>query len=470
MGNLPAEKFQINKEIINVAKRLAEGTGTGEEQVEKLRKAFEKCILSDGGYRGESLSNYLFCFLTADATGISKYLSTSRRLPDISARSQIIIKATEEATQKIKSKVGSEQLMFECSGSFLCLLPEKGSQQLVKDVKTAFEKKTHGQVRLDVALTLASGDEIVSSFGDVWQRCRRNLKKAKLESSLKLPTSIPVDREICDVCGLAPKAYDDPNKTVLVNGVERNERLCKTCFELRNSGRKIELDDLSRDSGYISAVKVDGDNFGKLLSGETGGKFTLGKLISLSEQIADIMKKLAENHLKRDKAEYLYAGGDDIMFFAPAEDGLKLASELNKAFQQEAKKFDTKLTLSAGAVFFKPKSPVSNVINSVLSLLKLAKGSGRNRIAYKYNQTHVETWSELDETLKLLEYLQSSGIQKVQLFAIAKAADRSPRFAEVIVKNRVGRGILKDETLLNHLDNFLKAYELYVMLGGKGPE
>lgn len=180
---------------------------------------------------------------------------------------------------------------------------------------------------------------------------------------------------------------DDPKK-------RNNNRLFPTIIERAGALRDHELknmNELNDDAKvsqlapiykYIAFVSADGDNIGKALA-KLGVKIS-DKLLSYNTRIVEVVEKRY--------GQVIYAGGDDLVFFAPIADIFLLIQEIDEMFNQlfSDKEIQSLLTehklttpsLSFGVTIAYHKHPMSESLTLSEELLHQAKEQGRNRILW----------------------------------------------------------------------------------------
>ncbi len=125
---------------------------------------------------------------------------------------------------------------------------------------------------------------------------------------------------------------------------------------------------------YYALLLMDGDSMGKLLE-------QLGDSSKLSLQLAEFSKKVNPIVHKYD-GRPVYAGGDDVLAFLPAEKALAAATELAGAYRESFGNV-AQATLSAAIIYAHWRFPLSRVIRLAHHLLDdVAKeATGRDSLA-----------------------------------------------------------------------------------------
>lgn len=134
---------------------------------------------------------------------------------------------------------------------------------------------------------------------------------------------------------------------------------------------------------YIAFVAADGDNIGKAL-GKLGNKMS-NLLLKYNQEIVKAVN--AKN------GQVIYAGGDDLLLFAPINSIFHLIENIDRIFNDtissspeimkelEEKKLPVP-TLSFGLSISYYKHPMSESLQLAEDLLEEAKNNGRNRIVW----------------------------------------------------------------------------------------
>ncbi len=142
---------------------------------------------------------------------------------------------------------------------------------------------------------------------------------------------------------------------------------------------------LKRYHKYIAIVQADGDNMGKVV-----------EQLKSQEDFNEFSKKLFEfckkSHqtIKKYGGQTIFAGGDDLLFFAPVVSKDKtifnLCDELSKIFSEKFENYNTKPkpSLSFGVSITYNKFPLYEALESARGLLfAKAKSGNKNAIAFK---------------------------------------------------------------------------------------
>ena len=139
---------------------------------------------------------------------------------------------------------------------------------------------------------------------------------------------------------------------------------------------------------YIAIVGADADNMGKTINSLN----EIGEYNKLSENLYDFALN-ANEKIKDFGGATIYAGGDDLLFFAPVvgkdkRNFVQLIDELSNEFycrmQHTLSNLPTYPTLSFGISLGYYKFPMNEILENTHSLLNTAKNIlGKNAIAYR---------------------------------------------------------------------------------------
>lgn len=174
------------------------------------------------------------------------------------------------------------------------------------------------------------------------------------------------------------------------------------------------VDDIQKLSykNYYAIVHADGDN--------------MGKVISNKEKIEQVSKNLFEYATESDKlikefhGQTIFAGGDDLLFFAPVVSGKKTVFELcdDISTKFNAKFEGTEASLSFGVAIVYHKYPLYEALEKSRALLFVdAKQEPKNSVAFSVTKHSGQTFKavvnkgekELYEQFKLFSSNISGG-------------------------------------------------------------
>lgn len=205
-------------------------------------------------------------------------------------------------------------------------------KQLVESYKAKKEIQNFLNVINDLKVFLGDNrvDDVKQLSGEWFYKDNLNHNFLKKEYGLKDDLKI---KELKKYCEQAQRALDLVYKTV--------ER---------------------KPSKYYAIVSMDGDDMGKLMSGEylDNEKFTFGYQTKLSKILAETGRKaydLIENRAKGN-GYCVYSGGDDLLAFLPIEKSLTTINETRSSFSEEFKNIERPPTSSAGVAILHYHDPL----------------------------------------------------------------------------------------------------------------
>jgi CRISPR-associated protein Cmr2 len=170
------------------------------------------------------------------------------------------------------------------------------------------------------------------------------------------------------------------------------EKLLKTDnFFLKNKEHKIASLQHISSKKYIAIVHVDGDKMGEVIQNKNNIK-------NVSKSLFEYCKKSHEL-INSFGAETIFAGGDDLLFFAPVinKDRTKtifnLCNEISEDFD---KRFNQKATLSFGIHIAYEKYPLYEALGNSRDLLfSKAKSGAKNNIAFRVTKHSGQTFETI---------------------------------------------------------------------------
>jgi len=190
---------------------------------------------------------------------------------------------------------------------------------------------------------------------------------------------------------------------IALNSID--EELIEKEFETNDDEQEVmrkliqEQKDLKPYNKYICLVQADGDNMGKVLE-EIGEDSK--KLSEFSEALFDFCLE-ATSMVDDFKGKMIYAGGDDLFFFAPVMSGKKtifdLCNALSTTFDEKMKSLNLKESspsLSFGVSITYYKFPLYEARENAVSLLfDQAKSGQKNAIAYRVTKHSGHTFESI---------------------------------------------------------------------------
>ncbi len=445
----------------------------------KLTAAFSTCIYLDGS-NGTNLSCYNFALISGDADRISGFINESKRLPDLNSRSALIKYATEEVRNAMAEKLGPECVLFAAGGSALVLSPTSRKEEVMETMKQSFEEATSGRATMTVASITADGNAFMRNFGSLWEKAMANMRIEK-GKRIHLPRiDVPEGAEACDVCGSRQASKDDDLRILPIDASPRPERLCDVCWEMRQKGKGIWLDDLKDKNNLVGCIRADGDRIGQVFAGKVFKELGKASTPSRVSTVSGLIHRTCEQEFgpvisrRATSNSIVFAGGDDLLALVPGQVALETAMEVAHKFNEATA---GACTMSAGVSMFQYQLPIYVGLESSARLLQRAKEEGKNRVAFAIlGSTSADeeslyrfdsrSWDELKELIDLAASMEKGGVASGQLRNIATVNAKNPVMAEAILKSRMGRGTIswsEGERILSAIGSGLikDAFSLY---------
>ena len=439
----------------------------------KLTAAFATCIYLSGGWRGYDPERYEFALLSGDADKVSDFINESLRLPDLNARSELIKRATENASAFLRDFLGPECVLFAAGGSLLAIAPPTMAKEALEGVKARFEETSGGKVTITTSYVIRNGGVFSDDFGKVWEDCQAQMRLEKSRRVLVPRFSLDEGVEACDVCRKNPWSREDKLRALALDASVRFERLCDFCWSLRDQGKGLWLDDLKDKRNFVGCVMVDGDDMGSVLAGKAFLKQMKAVTPSRVSTVSRLIHMVCEKDFRMAiegfgmPSSIVFAGGDDLLAFVPGEAALNVARNVALKFNAE---MAGSCTVSAGVSIFNYKLPVYVGLQSAKILLRKAKDDGKNRVAFAIigspgvtesdlQRVNSWSWEELKTLLDIARFMRESGIAASQIRRIASISKDVDR-AEALIKYLMGRRRIewdKGKELLSHLRSGLLA-------------
>lgn len=174
-----------------------------------------------------------------------------------------------------------------------------------------------------------------------------------------------------------PKLYQIVEETVSKysqqdDDAETDEENQEIIGRLKDPNENVGLMEFKKRHKYVAVVQSDGDGVGKLISGQT----VEVKIQEISKALMAFSTAAVEKIVAFDGLP-VYAGGDDLLFFAPLQnkDGdniFKLLEDIQAVFP--ARDFSGKTSVSFGVSIFYYKYPLGEALENGRELLnRLAK-------------------------------------------------------------------------------------------------
>jgi len=140
--------------------------------------------------------------------------------------------------------------------------------------------------------------------------------------------------------------------------------------------------DLKPYHKYIAIVQADGDNLSKALENIPAEKINL-EVKNISEKLFDFAKKAAEE-INDFGGEVIYAGGDDLLFFAPVKNENGTVFDLIKRIEQIYKEKNIhNSTISFGVSVTYYKFPLNEALSQAGFLLFERAKNQKNSTAFR---------------------------------------------------------------------------------------
>jgi CRISPR-associated protein Cmr2 len=151
---------------------------------------------------------------------------------------------------------------------------------------------------------------------------------------------------------------------------------------------------------YVAIVNADGDNLSKAIENRD--------VKEVSKKLFNFSNKAVEK-IQSYGGDVIYAGGDDLLFFAPVKteksDIFTLLKEISKIYNIENS------TISFGVSITFYKFPLNEALNISRNLLNKAKENGKNAIAFEVIKHSGQAFGDVinkndhfDDVLKFLNY------------------------------------------------------------------
>ncbi|HIH73370.1 MAG: CRISPR system Cmr subunit Cmr2 [Thermococcales archaeon 44_46] len=200
--------------------------------------------------------------------------------------------------------------------------------------------------------------------------------------------------------------------------------------------------EIGKPSKYYAILMMDGDNMGKVISGECSGAIIdhlhpeIAKIIpedmksklnvqyystpQLHRAISEALTNFSLKKVKEKVEEnglLIYAGGDDVLAILPIDRALEVAKgirdEFGRTFDDDGYSYLPAGKMSAGLLIVHYKHPLYDALDKAKELEREAKEHGKNCITIgllKHNGSYYKTileWGvigkELDDVIKILK-------------------------------------------------------------------
>ena len=252
--------------------------------------------------------------------------------------------------------------------------------------------------------------------------------------------------------------WDDEEKIEFLRQIERLTD--RDIQSLREELKRL-YEVYGAPSRYYAILMMDGDEMGKLLSGEKlpefeefihpaveacyershlRGVLSEKRLLSpsihmaISRALKYFSVELVPHVVDNYEGVLIYAGGDDLLALFPTEKVLAAANELRKLFSKDFHEggeigMGSVATISAGIVFAHYKYPLYDALDQARSMLKEAKEEyGRDAVALRFLKRGGEPlttgfkWDCVEDLLAVAESLSGdAGISRRLIYDLARA-------------------------------------------------
>lgn len=170
-------------------------------------------------------------------------------------------------------------------------------------------------------------------------------------------------------------------------GICLSKRLARDYFKEKKSAKNAfdafpSTHELTGGTKYYAVIMMDGDDMGLWISGEkriSVKKETLDTKVNMAYQkeLSAKLDRFAVHSVPAIVKQYtgmlIYAGGDDVLAFAPVTSVLDMAKALRLAFSHEEKGLSSRATASMGIVIAHEKAPLSMVLEYARTMERRAK-------------------------------------------------------------------------------------------------
>lgn len=268
--------------------------------------------------------------------------------------------------------------------------------------------------------------------------------------------------------------------TKLETIIKAHKELKKRGKDSKNSNNS-ELDKI-KFRKYYALIRFDGDDMGKILSGEyLVGKQKSSKLKNFHQNLSSFLSKFAEkvnNEFLFLHNTLVYAGGDDVLAFCPIDELIPSLQNLHELFKNEVdKKFkDNKqdyeiqknLTASCGVCIAHYRTPLTTVLNwsskmekehakkikdknaFAIATLKHSGGIRFFRFKFEYLDEPNIRYS-LEAIEKIVSLLQNGELSTtfIRDFEINYRSIEDPELIKPLLRRGIKRSINKDRIELS---------------------
>ena len=169
-----------------------------------------------------------------------------------------------------------------------------------------------------------------------------------------------------------PEFYDD-----ILRELKDND-LKIAANKIKNGEKVIKL---TKCPKYYAIIMMDGDDMGQWLGGDKVENLTIAMHRIFSRILSNLANFILPDIANKNKAQIIYAGGDDLLAFVPLENLLDFMSELRKKFSELEVVINNKrymslgpdVTMSMGIVIAHYNENLKIVLEKVRAAEKIAK-------------------------------------------------------------------------------------------------
>jgi CRISPR/Cas system-associated protein Cas10 (large subunit of type III CRISPR-Cas system) len=367
----------------------------------------------------------------------------------------------------LRDFLGPECVLFAAGGSLLAIAPPTMAEEALEGVKKRFEDGTGGRVTITTSCVVKDGGEFQDNFGSVWEASQAQMRMEKSRRMLVPRFYVDEGVDVCDVCRKNPWSREFSLRPLTIDTSTRFERLCHACWDLREKGKGVWLDDLRDKRNFVGCVRIDGDDVGRVLAGKVFAEQNKAATPSRISTISRLMHRVCEEDFKAvihdfaGRSSIVFAGGDDLLAFVQGDNALEAARKIALRFNEVMARA---CTVSAGVSIFHYKLPVYVGLESANSLLRKAKDEGKNRVAFAvvgssgaaevdFQRVKSRSWEELGALLDVVNFMRQSSLAVSQLRRIAGVSASNPDKAEAIIKYLMAREIISWDGGIKMLSN-----------------
>lgn len=348
--------------------------------------------------------------------------------------------------EEIGSEVHDKDFIFKYFKLYFCEIEENDDY---KQINKKLNKYLDNLELQEVFISESKGNPLLNYFTN---RLANSflVKDAFGDKRLNFPTLIEI--ALSDLMD-KQENKDELNKC-LNSGSDEDETKLYENFEKR--------DILYKYHKYIAVVQADGDDLSKAIEGlADNDSFKV-----LSKALLDFAKN-ANQLIKDYGGVTVFAGGDDLLFFAPVVNKLVkknifvLIKELSELFNESFNTLNIKPTLSIGLSISYYKFPLNEARDAALEQLKKAKKMlNKNSISFsllKHSGQQFEAVINKNSTIfsKFMDFvkLEDDSIDSKNPGKILSSVAHKIASFEFLLNN-----LMEDDDLGQKIDNIFENY------------